>query len=139
MAVAIIGSVLYLPSKPRGDSVQALPPDYVVFNIDVRQSNGQVSFEFYQFGVKDGTPQRSSVAAWSVSVYLPGGAPTIWKIESLGESRITQAVYGKVPAGFRQMKPSDGTAPALEIGRTYYVSALGGGGLGAAPFVYRGP
>jgi len=138
IAVVIMGPILCLPSNSRGDSVQTLPSDYVVFHIDVQQSGGQVHFGFYQFEMRDGTPQRSSVEAWSVLVYLPGGAPTIWEIESLGESRTREATYGKVPAGFRQVKPSNGPAPALEIDRTYYVSARGGGGLGAAPFVYRG-
>ena len=116
-------------------------PRFLEFYVEVQQSHGHVTFEFYRPG-KEWLPEnRIPVEVLQVDVHSPGGA-SFWIIVSPRRyPPISRLTYGEIPPGFTQLVPYAGPAPPLQVGKEYAVSALGGDTptLVLKTFVYKGP
>ena len=109
--------------------------------IVVRQENEKIIFEFINpldFGptVKKDTPNDRITTVRVLNIF----SEEVWKIEApYGGQGASSVTYGVVPKGFKQTVPIRRKAPPLKINEDYRVWVEGGGGgSGAASFVYQG-
>ena len=110
--------------------------DYPVFDIDVKQKDGNVRFEFYHSSGSEQTGRRTPHEdVHIIAIHLRGNS-AFWQVMAKpGIKGIQNLTYGTVPPGFVQVVPKIGLAPALEESVDYYVSATGGG-RGISVFQY---
>jgi hypothetical protein len=112
--------------------------DFPSIQMTVRQSSGEVEFEFYTEKLSDGAKQKVPVSLSLVAVHF-AGKTSFWEIQARTNERpVTRVKYGIIPAGFIQRVPENGSAPPLLIGQEYYVTARSREGRVFSSFRYEG-
>jgi hypothetical protein len=138
--ICFVGSFFMAISTVISSQETDLPiPDFPnSIQMTVRQSSGEVEFEFYTEKLSEGSKQKVPVAVSLVGVYLPG-KNRFWEIQARSnEDAVIRVKYGIIPAGFIQRAPENSSAPPLQNGQAYSVTARSREGMVFSSFRYEG-
>jgi hypothetical protein len=123
-----LGLALVLGFAIQGDIVR--PPslegqvyDFSRIEIDVQKSGvGELKFKFFILRKLPHAEEKIPAKLYWLTVFEPNDKRALWQIETTKiESMTTNVSYGIVPVGFKQILPSEGSAPKLELGHRYSI------------------
>ena len=132
---------LGIQGKPVDPSpLQAQIYDFSTIEIDVRShADGGVQFHFFSSRKDPTTQEKIPARMYRLTVFEPTTKRILWRIETSHVPDMTTSVsYGPVPEGFKQIVPATGSAPTLEPGQRYSVSAYcDADGIGMTSFTAK--